>query len=59
MKVTIKGFEEFLLVFLHRAHSASRVVPKAKNDEGNHPAATLTTDLHVPKLRILQSRFPM
>ena len=38
-----------------------RVVPKAKNQVGNHPSydePTLTTDLHEPKLRILQSRCP-
>ena len=39
----------------------SRVIPKAKNEVGNRPShdATLTADLHVPKLMILQSRFPM
>ena len=34
---------------------------KAKNEVGNHPShyATLTANLHVAKIRILQSRFPM
>ena len=45
----------------HQVQIYCQVIPKAKNEVGNHPRhdATLAADVHIAKTWILQSRFPM
>ena len=45
----------------HQVQIYFQVIPKAKNEVGNHPRhdAILAADLHIAKTWILQSRFPM
>ena len=45
----------------HQVQIYCQVIPKAKNEVGNHPRhdATLAADLYIAKTWILQSRFPM
>ena len=62
LKVSRKGFEEFLLLFASCSACSQRgtCLLLRRNQVGNHPShdATLTAYLHVPKLRISNLGYP-